>query len=199
MGRRKYKETSTKVKREFRNMKILRFLNVLKWVLVALAAVCCVLIRLFYRYNADGNFYAVGEITQVYIANIAAIALPPIVCLSALLFLIGKLAKGGEGKGIIFVTALIVFLCGGAVGYVMFNNRNALENMRLNEFKTPDNKHTLYYVESKGERTRVIYRRTGKFVYEKALSFDTSGWDEEYFPGCKWGSNSFSDSKMILH
>ena len=174
-------------------MKILRFLNIMKWVLVALAVVCCIIIRLFYQYNAPGNFFAFGRITQVFVANIAAIALPPIVCLSALFFLIGKLGKGGEGKAIILVTAVFVFLCGGTVGYVMFKNRNAFEKMYMNEFKTPDNKHTLYYVESKGERTRVIYRRTGRFVYEKAFSFDTVGRDADYFPDCEWGTDSFSD------
>lgn len=192
MGR-KYKESSAKVKREFRNMKILKFLGVIKWLLVVLAVICCVIIRLFYWYDKPGKFYSFGDITQVIIANVALLALVPIVCLCALLFLIIKLSKGGQGKVIVICTALLVFLCGGAVGYVAYTNRSAIEFMRLQEFRTPDNKHTLYYVTSKGERKRVIYRRTGKYEYEKTTSFDTVGQKKDYFPEYQWGEESFSD------
>lgn len=192
MGR-KYKESASKVKREFRNMKILKFIGVLKWLLIVLAVLCCVVIRLFYWYDKPGKFYSFGDITQVIIANIALLALIPIVCLSALLFLIQKLSKGGQGRAIVIFTALLVFLCGGALGYVAYTNRNAIEFMHLQEFQTPDKKHTLYYVTSKGERKRVIFRRTGKYEYEKTVSFDTVGKKKDYFPDYEWGDESFSD------
>ena len=192
---RKYKANAAKVKREFRALKIMKAVGVIKWLLVVLAVICCIIVRLFYWYNKPGKFIAFGDVTQVVISNIALLALIPIVCLSALMFLIEKLLKGGKGKLIVFATAFLVFLCGGVLGYVAYANRNAIEMMRIKEFMTPDNKHTMYYVESKGERQRVIYRRTGKYVYEKTVSFSTVGRGEDYFPEYKWGKDSFSDGE----
>ncbi len=190
---RKYKANTAKVKREFAADKIRKVVGVVKWALVALAVACCIIVRLFYWYNKPGKFFAFGDVTQVIISNIALLALIPIVCLSALLFLVEKLLKGGQGKIIVFATAFFVFACGGILGYVAYANRNAIEMMRLKEFRTPDNKHVMYYVDSKGERQRVIYRRTGKYVYEKTVSFDTVGRGKDYFPDYTWGADSFSD------
>ena len=192
---RRYNEKKSTVKRDFRNMKILRAVGITKWVFVAIAVICCILIRLFYWYNRPGTFISFGRVTQVIIANIALFTLVPVVCISALLFLGEKLAKGGRGMAIVAVTTLVVLLCAGAVAYVAFTNKNAVEMLYMEEFNTPDDQHTLYYVESKSERERVIFRRTGKFTYEKTTSFDTAGKSENYFPAYQWGKESFSDGE----
>ena len=192
---RRYNMKKNTVQKEFRNMKLIRAVGITKWILVVVAVICCILIRLFYWYNRSGTFLAFGRVTQVIIANIAVFTLVPVVCLSALLFLAEKIAKGGEGMAIVAVTTLIVLLCGGAVAAVAFNNKNAFEMMYLNEFDTPDGCNTLYYVESKGERERVIYRRTGKFTYEKTVSYDIAGKSEDYMPSYHWGKESFSDGE----
>ena len=192
---RRYNMKKNTVQKEFRNMKLIRAVGITKWILVVVAVICCILIRLFYWYNRPGTFLAFGRVTQVIIANIAVFTLVPVVCLSALLFLAEKIAKGGKGMAIVAVTTLIVLLCGGAVAAVAFNNKNAFEMMYLNEFDTPDGRNTLYYVESKGERERVIYRRTGKFTYEKTVSYDIAGKSEDYMPSYHWGKESFSDGE----
>ena len=170
----------------------MKLIKALKWLflilgILSLAAMICLMV-----FIGDTNeLIAIWKFTERFMVNVLALAAPAFLCLGTFMAFLQIWKRQYGGKRLPSVLSL-VFL--GALGFSFLIFGTDWLGESLVSMKSPDGKHTLYYVdgESDEKESRSVYRKSGMFEYERIFYSDKS------FSDFKWSENGVEHNGQIF-
>ncbi|MCR4793690.1 MAG: hypothetical protein K5898_00630 [Ruminococcus sp.] len=158
----------------------MKLIKALKWFFLALGIVCLgAMIGLVFFIGDTNQLFAVWKFTEKFMVNALALAAPAFLCLGTFMAFLQIWKRQYGGKKLPFVLSL-VFL--GAVGFSLLVFGTDWLGESLETMKSPDGKHSLYYIDGEDGETesRSVYRKSGVFEYERIFYSDDNFSDFEW-------------------
>ena len=160
-------------------------IRLFEYILSGLAVICILAMLTLYLSRNKELMKAFFGITETMAENICFVLAPALFGTAALLGFIEKCRDGGKHKALMLcgtilcylMVVLIIALCGTKIG------------SPLKKFKSPDNKHTLYYMDyttDEGNEKRVFFVRKNIIEYDPVFGMrdkdtDNIEWEDDYF------------------
>ena len=170
----------------------MKVIKALKWLFLVLGVLCLGAMIFLMLFIGDTNeLIAVWKFTERFMVNVLALAAPTFLCLGTFMAFLQIWKRQYGGKRLPSVLSL-VFL--GALGFSFLVFGTDWLGESLGSLKSPDGKHTLYYIEGSSDDrgSRSVYRKNGMFEYERIFYSDKS------FSDFKWSDDGVEHNGKVF-
>ena len=150
----------------------MKLIKALKWIFLVLGILCLGAMICLMVFIGDTNqLIAIWKFTEKFMVNVLALAAPAFLCLGTFMAFLQIWKRQYGGKRLPSVLSLV---------FLIFGTNWLGES--LVSMKSPDGKHTLYYVDGEGgeKESRSVYRKSGMFEYERIFYSDKSFSDFQW-------------------